>query len=589
MNSPSNPYLRPRCDADWEPHKDKFKRLYMDEGKSLKAVMEILKSQDYFTPRLVSHIVPYYTRSLTFNSEKQCKNKIKTWGLGKYLKEDDAQKILEGDSSAVPSAYANIAFDEAREKAARALKRKRGREKNQKTKDRDVPLDHSESSEVSDTPSPPSMPPSLGTYSSNTSMTPFSPSSQEAPAPQMDALQVLTPDARFLVVLRKWTNEACVKGYWNNLPSDEHQSGREASRTFAANLTAGIDLYKEGKEDLAWPYWNRAFTTFKEELLKTWYYETPMRLLFELARLSHSAHTDLARSLLNAIASWAEATFTDKTDVRYALFSNYRYIEVDQLFDLYKRAAKCLIDGIAVRMDSDHPLQYEVRLNRALDIMWFEPLADLSEWLPPAHEVDAKLGPTNPYSIYYLLLEAYRLAAMDQYDAMNDILSSVGTRLRVPEAEQKVDPWRVGLAYRRHGRLLHGKGKLPECKNPKARHLEARRCFNQALRYVSSDTKLKASVLIGICHCQLDMAKAIDDSEEVFLWSEMLSQLERQDQQDMLLWKAQLSEMEQTIRKQQGQIETHYSSQMLLPDADGTYRANKRVRMEVSPSRRGTF
>lgn len=414
---------------------------------------------------------------------------------------------------------------------------------------------------------------------------PFSPT-QESVSSKIDSLQVMNPNERFIANLRRWTHEACIQGHWNDLPSDEHQSGREASRSFSANLTAGIDLYKEGKEDLAWPYWNRAFTSFKEELLKTWYYETPMRLLFELARLAHSNHIDLTRLLLGAIAKWADTTFVDKSETRYTLFANFGEIQVYDLLDLYKRAAHCLIGGIESRMDPNHPLQYEVRLNRALDIMWFEPLSDLSEWLPSAEEVDSKLGSNNPYSIYYLLLEAYRLAAHNEFTQMDVVLSSIGERLRASEAEKKVDPWRVGLAYRRLGRLLHSKGKEPDCQDPKARYVEARRNFNHALRYVSTDTKLKASVLIGICHCQLDMAKAINDPDDVFLWGEMLSQLEQQDQQDLISWKEELRQLEQKI---QGQAELAYAPHMLLPDADGNYQMSKRRRLEVSPSRRGTF
>ena len=116
------------------------------------------------------------------------------------------------------------------------------------------------------------------------------------------------------------------------------------------------------------------------------------------------------------------------------------------------------------------------------------------------------------------------------------------------EAQANIDHWRVGLAYRRLGRQQHSKG----------RYADARRSLNTALKYVSNDNQLSASVLIEICQLQESMANAVDDQEDVLVWSQMLRRLEqetnRQGEADSLQQPRLLGpdDASTTISKQRG-------------------------------------
>lgn len=241
-----------------------------------------------------------------------------------------------------------------------------------------------------------------------------------------------------------------------------------------------------------------------------------MSLLFEVGRVAHSGHPQLASMLLESIQRWAHLHFfLDEQDSRRALFGVFGNLQVAQLRDLYDRAARCLYDGLKSRVDKQNKLLYEVRLNRALDMLWYDSDTDLTKWLPPIQEVDQACGPNNPYSVYFLLLEAYRLVAQDLYDDAEQVCSQVRHRLAaIKESQGIIDPWRVGLAYRRLGRQQHDKGRFED----------ARRSFNTALKYVSHDDQLSTSVLIEICQRQQNMAH---DQEDVFFWGQMLSRLEQ--------------------------------------------------------------
>ena len=337
------------------------------------------------------------------------------------------------------------------------------------------------------------------------------------PAPEF--YRVTGADERFLLNLRKWTHEAFVHGKWDTQISVQHHSGRHASRVLSSDLTAGTELFAKGKHQLAWEYWRRASARFRSpDLFKTWYHETPLRLLFEVGRLAHRNHHQLAASLLRCTEEWAH-TFLDANDSRHALFKTFGELQVGQLRELYIRAAHCLRNGLESRIDKHDPLLYQIRLNRALDMLWYDAEVDLKDWLPSIEEVDEALGPYNPYSVYFLLLEAYRLIAQESYPEADQVSLSVSNRLTImKEIPESIDPWRVGLAYRRLGRQQHLKRRLTD----------ARRSFNTALRYVSGDNQLTESVLIEICEHQLSMAQDVQDQEDMLLWSQILSRLSAQ-------------------------------------------------------------
>jgi hypothetical protein len=306
---------------------------------------------------------------------------------------------------------------------------------------------------------------------------------------------------------------------WDVQLSAQHQNGRRASRLLSSYLTSGITLFESGKQHLAFGHWDRAFAGFQSpNLFKSWYHDIPMRLLFEVGRVAHSGHQNLAAILLKSIRNWA-LTFLDKSDCRRALFATFGELEVGQLRDLYDRAAKCMFTGLESRVDKHNHLLFEVRLNRALDMLWYDADTDLSEWLPQIGEVDQACGPNNYYSVYFLLLEAYRLVAHGSQADVDDICQQVERRLReLKKAHGNIDAWRVGLGYRRLGRQQFTKG----------RYGDARRSYNTAFKYVRNDPQLSDAVLIEICQRQVSMASAMHDEEDEILWREMLTRLEQQ-------------------------------------------------------------
>lgn len=445
--------------------------------------------------------------TLTVPSEKMYKTKIKAWNLRKYLKEDEAQQIVDGEIASSGAIHAANDPEEVQRKAARSLQRRRARRRARTQ------------SQPSPTASEESFPSPISPSQSSNAMVPWTSPRQPFATLQFDSFHPTGVTEQFLFNLRKWTHDAYVFGHWDTQVFSQHHSGRQASRLLSSNLTAGINLFENGKQELAWTHWNRAFTSFQSPTLFTSYYhEIPMSLLFMVGRVAHSGHDQLASLLLRYIKQWAH-TFLKEQDTRHALFSIFGELQVAQLRDLYNRAAHCLYNGLESRIDKHNNLLYEVRLNRALDLIWYDPKADLTEWLPEIEEVDQACGPNNSYSVYFLLLQAYRLVAEESYSEADQVCSQVTDRLTaIKQAQGSIDPWRVGLAYRRLGRQQH----------TKERYTDARRSFNTALKYVSIDSKLSTSVLIEICQRQQSMANAVHDQEDVFFWSQMLSHLEQQ-------------------------------------------------------------
>jgi hypothetical protein len=195
------------------------------------------------------------------------KTKIKAWNLRKYLKEYEAQQIIDGEIPASETAHVPAVAREPEEVVKRAA-----RAQNQ--------------------PSPTALESSVSkSFPSQTSdaMLPCTPPRDVVAAPQ--GFRVNGVAEQFLFNLRAWTHDAFVFGHWDTKLSAQHHSGRQASRLLSSNLTAGTNLYEKGKQQLAWTYWNRAVANFHSpNLFKTWYHETPIRLLFEVGRVAHSGH-----------------------------------------------------------------------------------------------------------------------------------------------------------------------------------------------------------------------------------------------------------------------------------------------------------
>ncbi|KAJ9498581.1 hypothetical protein LTR99_007968 [Exophiala xenobiotica] len=485
---------------DWGKWRTVFTQLYIDQDHTLPEVMKIMEDKHKVCASLKSY-----------------KNKIKEWDLRKYFKADEAQQIVNGDMSTTRAIRTASDPEEARKRAARSLKRHTARQRNREA---------NQTSPEPSEPSEPSTPPLV----------------MSSPVDACDTLTLCSPSAgalsvlsspitiesirlptgiteQFLFNLRAWTHEACSRGEWDVQLSARHQSGRRASRLLSSYLTSGITLFENGKQHLAFGHWQRAFDGFQSpNLFKSWYHDIPMRLLFEVGRVAHSGHHGLAAILLKSIKNWA-LTFLDESDCRRALFATFGELEVGQLRDLYDRAAKCMFKGLEARVDKQNHLLYEVRLNRALDMLWYDADTDLSDWLPQTGEVDQACGPNNYYSVYFLLLEAYRLVAHGSQADVDDICQQVEKRLReLKEADGHIDAWRVGLGYRRLGRQQFIKG----------RYGDARRSYNTAFKYVRNDPQLSDAVLIEICQRQVSMASAMHDEEDEILWREMLTRLEQQ-------------------------------------------------------------
>jgi hypothetical protein len=351
--------------------------------------------------------------------------RIKAWGLRKYLKEDEAKLIIEGEAPPTNGAFqSNGDAEDIKERAERSLKRKRARQRAQTQ------------------PSP--LPAATSPVSS--AVVPFKASGTPALLPPLENFSLTDVGERFLLDLRKWTHEAFVQGSWDTALASQHNQGRRASRFLSSSLTAGLNLFDSGKHDLAWKEWNRAFAGFRNpELFKSWYYEIPMSLLHEVSRVQHSGHPRVADALLRNVKNWANA-YLEPSDPRHALFSGFGDLDVSQLRGLYTEAARSMFNGLESRVDQTNRLLYDVRLNRALDLLWYDPMADLSEWLPSIDHVDKAMGPNSALSIYFLLLQAYRNVAQDQYDEAEKIGNEVHKRLEILTKESgNIDLWRVGL------------------------------------------------------------------------------------------------------------------------------------------------
>ena len=492
------------------------------------------------------------------------KNKVKEWGMSKYLKADKAQQILDGKLSAEEISRERtltVEHEDTVKRAERSIKRKRAREGTQRARERTQSYVPPIASELHAEPE--SYIESPITPSFNTAA-PWAAGEQSLSVPQSS--QGSKASEEFLLNLRKWLHDAFLSGQWDMKESAKHHSGRQASRSLSTDLTAGTNLFKKGKEQLAWKYWKRASANFQNpDLFKTWYHETPIRLLFEMDRLVHDGHSALAASLLRSIRSWAHLNL-DESDSRRALFSVFGDLDVTELRQLYDRAARSLFRGLESRLDKNNPLLYEIRLNRALDLLWYDAGADLTEWVPPIEEVDKACGPSNPYSVYFLLLQAYRLVAKESYDEADKVCTQAREKLAAMIDEKSVDHYRVGLAYRRLGRMQQSK----------KRYADARRSFNAALKYVGTGNRTSGAILIEICQYQESMAKELGDGEDSALWSHMLGQLEQQD--------AEQEEAEKSQRPTLVVSPEEEPPQLLDPDEAIDMRDAKRIRLDRSPS-----
>lgn len=359
------------------------------------------------------------------------KNRVKAWNLRKYLKEDEAKKIIEEAPATDGSNHVAGSADDIRERAERSLKRKRARQRAQ-----------SQPSPLPSEASPAALPPSPTT----TAVVPWSAARSSVILPPPEGFQITDVGERFLRDLRTWTHASFLQGAWDTAHASQHNRGRQASRLLSSSLTAGINLFENGKDQLAFKEWNRALAGFKNpELFKSWYYEIPMSLLHEVGRVAHSGHGSIASLLLRNVKDWAQK-YLEPGDPRHALFNDFGDLDVTQLRGLYNSAARNIFDGLETRIDKQSKLLFEVRLNRALDLLWFDPMADLTEWLPSIEAVDEAMGPNSALSIYFLLLQAYRKVAQDQHEQAEDICQQVQSRLNeLDKSSGSIDLWRVGL------------------------------------------------------------------------------------------------------------------------------------------------
>jgi len=438
-----------------------------------------------------------------FFSEKMYKTKFKAWKLAKYIKIGEAEQIVNGGKQVRQCVRPDADLEQTRVRAERAVKRRRV--SRPATTQQYMPMRPEPAAGLTQTS--PRMESAVVLYprSQHIDVTP------QISNPSIEMIE------RFLFNLRDYTDEAYVSGHWNAKTRITHFNGRQASRQLSSELTAGTALSKNGDQQLAQRHWDRALATLRNpNLLKTWYHEAPIRLLFEIARLVHRNQHELAARLIREIAVQANIHL-DRNDTRHALFSSFGELQVSQLKDLYERAAFSLREGLESRIQKHDPLLYEVRLNRALDLSWYDPRTDLTKWLPPVKEIDQALGPDNPYSVYFLLLDAYRLVASGSYDDADQVCSEIDSRLaRLRDIPGRIDLWKIALAYRRLGRQLEEQG----------RWQNARRTFNTALLHLKSVDKDKPSVLLEIYQYQERLAARADDQQDVKLWKQKLQRLE---------------------------------------------------------------
>ena len=453
---------------------------------------------------------------LTVVREKQCKNKIKAWGWSKYLKGDKARQLIDG----------TLPADNPQEveKAARSLKRKRNRDKQQ-----EVFADLYQDESI-----PPVSAPVLELL----------PTSQHNHQPQTDGPLIRQPQRqrsipesfqhgtvleKFLYSLTKYAHEAFLNGHWDVGQTKHHFKGRQAARSFSSDLSTGRTLYEKGKTDkskavLARNHWQSALNSLQNpDLINTWYNETPIRLLFEVARMVLKGHVDIAKALLEHIKNAAHKHLTED-DPRYALFTSLSNLSPELLRDVtvYAQAALRFSNSVESCTPDNNPQpMYEMKLNRALDLLGLDGKADVMNYLPAISKVDRDLGPDNAYSVYFLLLEAHRKVVIEQYEAAENICNEAGRRLNtVTGVQDKVDPWRVGKAYQRLGREYRSK----------KQYKEARQKLLMALKYLRKSPEVK-SVLIEIYQHQESMAQEMGDELEAMLYTETLQALVQKSQQ----------------------------------------------------------
>lgn len=301
--------------------------------------------------------------------------------------------------------------------------------------------------------------------------------------------------------------------HWDFESSQKNVIGRKALRELSLDLTAGAKYYEEGKAPRANRLWNRALEkASKQKLLDTWYYETPIALLFELGRLVHKGHQEIAGRLIQTITHYAEI-WLDENDPRRSLFAAFENLDISQLRDGYSSAALSLLEGLATRLEKHNPLLYQFGLHRALDLVWFDPKTDLKKWVVPVEVIDRALGPDTPLSVYFLLLDAYRQVAQKSYARAEEICSQVSRRLNVLQQSGQIDALKIGMAYRRLGRQYY----------EQKQYDDARRILNQALRFIGPE---KHSVLVEIYHLQEKMARIAKDTIDVEFWRTKLQQME---------------------------------------------------------------
>lgn len=425
------------------------------------------------------------------------------WGLAKNFKVHEAQQIASGNLPSTPRVR-SLRPDDLRRKAERSLKRAQARRQNATNNS------HTNDHDPQSSRSP------EATQSSRQALLIVAPHRPQLS--QIESPLRIKPSTKSFELLfqklRLYTHQACVEGrHWDPESSHKNAVGRMALRELSLDLTAGVKSHEERNHQRANKLWSRALDkASKPDLLDTWYYETPINILFELGRLVHKGHDAVADMLMKTVTSYAKKIL-DKKDPRYSLFAVFDSLETTQLENGYSSAALSLLEGLATRLEKHNPLFYQFGLNRALDLVWFDPKTDLRKWVVPVEEIDRHLGPDSDLSIYFLLLDTYRRVSMGDYSGADDICQQASRRLNILKQNGKLDGLKIGMAYRRLGRQYYDKSQYDD----------ARRILNQALRYLGTE---KPPVLVEIYHLQEKMARIAEDTIDVDFWQTKLSQMD---------------------------------------------------------------
>lgn len=511
----------------WEKWKPEFIRLYVDQNEPLPVVMQKLEAQG-FTARYDFSGADLTVNTNTATSPKMYKNRIKAWGITKYLKKEQAEQLAKSDST-------------DKDRAQRSLSRRKAREnmREKQQREKSTPSDEEDARPGSNSAATFNVKPPIALTQTSHITTnnyvaepspiqtePARPWTPPASLPRRPTLDGTMPVLDHLLVnFRRWTHEAVISGHWERAASTQHEKARHVSRLLASDLQAGMKYMEQDKPQMAWIHWRSANRRFQDkDLFNTWYHETPIRLLFEIARIRVSGHSDFAASLLRSTGDWAAARLKPD-DVRHALYSTYGMIDVVNIRMVYEAAARCMLDGLSSRLEKNDPLLFEVRLNRALDMTWFDETADLSEWLPSLETVDEIMGQQNNFCIYYLLLQAYQLVARNDNSGADKKVAEARRRIdALPPGS--IDSYKLGMAYRRLGRMQYRREHWDD----------ARRSFNQAGRNLKTG-KQADGLMIEVLQCQLNLARATDDVVDVEIFQKMLLEHEQkirvQEQQEM--------------------------------------------------------